>query len=273
MKLITLLENESIHRGLLSAHGFSAYIEFGDVKILFDLGPNDYYLENAKELNVPIMDVDILVISHGHYDHGTNIQGFLDMNDHAQVYISKYAFDQFVHQKVLKHPIGIQKPKSMDRVHLITKDTDILAGIKVIAEVTNERNILSDTQMKVNRKGTFIEDDFRHELYLLLIDGSQRVLLSGCSHKGIQNIVHQVEEREQLTLTHVIGGFHFMRYDETHKKEKEYLTAVGKEFHQKRNTIFFTCHCTGDAAYTILKDHMQDNLFPIHTGTVLDIQP
>ncbi|AFV12532.1 metallo-beta-lactamase family protein [Thermacetogenium phaeum DSM 12270] len=70
MLIKTLVENTSISKDFGSEHGLSLYIETKKHKILFDVGASELFLQNAKKLNVNIADVDFLVISHGHYDHG-----------------------------------------------------------------------------------------------------------------------------------------------------------------------------------------------------------
>ena len=92
MKIITLVENRTTSKEYKCKHGLSLYIETSNQKILFDMGPNNYYLQNAKKLDVKIEDVDLAVISHGHFDHGGGLGSFLKVNDKAKVYLSKKAF-------------------------------------------------------------------------------------------------------------------------------------------------------------------------------------
>jgi mRNA degradation ribonuclease J1/J2 len=70
MIIKTLVENTALSKNFGSEHGLSLYIEANSHKILFDVGASELFLENAKKLNVDISEVDYLIISHGHYDHG-----------------------------------------------------------------------------------------------------------------------------------------------------------------------------------------------------------
>jgi 7,8-dihydropterin-6-yl-methyl-4-(beta-D-ribofuranosyl)aminobenzene 5'-phosphate synthase len=70
MLIKTLVENTAISKDFGSEHGLSLYIETKKHKILFDVGASGLFLQNAKRLGVNIVDVDFLVISHGHCDHG-----------------------------------------------------------------------------------------------------------------------------------------------------------------------------------------------------------
>ncbi len=67
--LTTLIENTSISASLMAEHGLSMHIETGEHTILFDTGQSDKLLENARVLGVDLDAIDVVVISHGHYDH------------------------------------------------------------------------------------------------------------------------------------------------------------------------------------------------------------
>ena len=95
MKLITLLENTAAEPGLKEAHGLSLYLETPRHKLLFDMGPNGDFLENAGTLGVDLGAVDLAILSHGHYDHGGGLKKFLEVNDHAPVYLSNLAFGRY----------------------------------------------------------------------------------------------------------------------------------------------------------------------------------
>lgn len=70
MKFITLAENTCKSEEFEAEHGLSLYIEACGKKILFDMGQTDMFSRNAKKLGAELSDVDIAVLSHGHYDHG-----------------------------------------------------------------------------------------------------------------------------------------------------------------------------------------------------------
>ena len=85
---ITVLVEDTENENLPSAHGLSLYIETPENKILFDMGPNELFWENAEFLGIDLNTVDTAVISHGHYDHGGGLSTFLDKNKNGKVYIN-----------------------------------------------------------------------------------------------------------------------------------------------------------------------------------------
>lgn len=93
MLIKTLVENTSISKDFGSEHGLSLYIETKKHKILFDVGASELFLKNAKKLDVSIADVDFLVISHGHYDHGGGLKSFLHENTKVEVFLHRLAFE------------------------------------------------------------------------------------------------------------------------------------------------------------------------------------
>ena len=84
MKIISLLENTS-NTNLKPKHGLCLYIETLKHKILFDLGPDETYIKNAKLKKIDLEEIDIVIISHGHIDHGGGLKSFLKINSKAKI--------------------------------------------------------------------------------------------------------------------------------------------------------------------------------------------
>jgi 7,8-dihydropterin-6-yl-methyl-4-(beta-D-ribofuranosyl)aminobenzene 5'-phosphate synthase len=89
MLVKTLVEDTTRSPLLNSEHGLSIYIETNNKKILFDTGAGNLFLKNARKMGVDIRDIDIAVISHGHYDHGGGLRTFLEENENALVIFIK----------------------------------------------------------------------------------------------------------------------------------------------------------------------------------------
>ena len=272
MKVVTLVENDSEKRNLKSAHGLSLYIEHNKKKILFDIGPGKQYLKNAKKLGIDIKDIDICIISHGHFDHGRGIDTFLRVNKKAKVYVSAEAFGKMYKiKRGIYLPIGINKPLFSKRIVEITEDIKIENGIKIYTDVPFEEQIIKDETLLRKTPDGFREDDFEHEIYLVLYANSTKVLFSGCSHKGIENIIDVIESKERKPFTAVVGGFHFSHFDSGNLRQSMYLEQLADKLVNKGDVEYYTGHCTGDEAYLQMKNTMKASLHRIKTGTEIKI--
>ena len=96
MKITVLCENTSYH-GLPCEHGLSLFIETEHHKLLFDTGQSGLFAENAQKAGIDLSQVDICVLSHGHYDHGGALKIFSQINDKAKIYMNRYAFGFHYH--------------------------------------------------------------------------------------------------------------------------------------------------------------------------------
>lgn len=275
IKIITLVENTSISPKLKTKHGLSIYIETSKHKILFDVGPNEFFIENAQKLGVDISAVDTVVISHGHADHGGALAKFLEVNKTAKIYVKESAFDEHC-TKPLGIPVSIGLDRSlMDREQVIFTSDDFRIDdeLTLFSGVT-ARKLFSkgNAKLLVKKDRKTVPDEFEHEQYLVITDGDKQVMITGCSHNGIVNIAEkyaQMQGGNADKLAFVFGGFHL--FDPTAKKyESDELISGIAENLKKLNVKFYTCHCTGEKAYTLLKSIMGDQLEYLSTGTVVE---
>ncbi len=253
-----LLENTTEDPAFETEHGLSLYIETNGHKILFDAGHTALFAENAKKLGVDLSQVDFAVLSHAHYDHGGGLQTFLSLNDKAPVYISQYAFGEYLSGDA--RDIGIdQALRSNPRLIPVKEYLRIAEGLELFSGEGRAYYQPIDTGgLSARRDGVVVPEDFRHEQYLLITEGNRRVLISGCSHKGIVNIAHWFHPDV------LIGGFHFMNLDPK-GSGKAVLDAAIQEL-LRFDTEYYTCHCTGVAQYEYLKPQMQTRLFYLSAG-------
>ncbi len=244
MKILSLLENTAADPRLGAEHGLSLYVEACGRKILFDMGQTDLFADNAEQLGVDLSQVDLAVLSHGHFDHGGGLHRFLELNHKAPIYVSQYAFDEY--RDTEDAYIGIDPMlRQSDRFVLVGETLSLGEGLTLYA--CNERQQqfdLGSFDLTMVRGGEVLPDDFRHEQYLLIEENGRRVLISGCSHKGILNIA------DWFAPDILVGGFHFSRFplDDTLAGYARYLEGFATEF--------YTCHCTGMAQYEFMKQTM-----------------
>ncbi len=244
MTITSLLENTSSRSDIAAEHGLSLYIETETRRILFDMGQTDLFARNAEVLGIDLSRVDLAVLSHGHYDHGGGLATFLEINQAAPVYLTEAAF--------LPHYNGTRKYIGLDtslrchpRLRVVRGDLPLGGGLTLLSPNGRKRNHSLGSFGLTERVGdTFIPDDFRHEQYLLMEEAGKRVLVSGCSHAGVLDIM------EWFSPDALIGGFHVSKM-----ALGEELSALGEAL-AAHGTDCYTCHCTGSEQYAFLKERM-----------------
>ena len=248
LKLVTLMENSTGRTDLTAEHGLSLYIETRSKKILFDAGQSSAFADNAEKLGVDLAAVDFAVLSHGHYDHGGGLKCFREINPTAPIYLSCHAFDC--------RDMGLEDSLLEDNHLVFVQDVLAVApGLTLYSCNDRVRESPTDTSgMTANGE----PETFRHEQYLLIEEGEKRILISGCSHKGILNIVRWFQPDI------LIGGFHFMKI-----RDEEFLKSAAETL-QVYPTVYYTGHCTGEEQFDFPKEIMGSQLHRIETGTVLE---
>lgn len=262
MKITVLMENTACREDLVCEHGLSLYIETGDLRILFDAGKTGAFADNARILGIDLGSVDFAVLSHGHYDHGGGLLRFLRENDKAPVYVSSHAGRPCYHgpEKYIGLPEGLLEHP---RMILAEGDREIAPGITLCsgADLLPIHPVES-FGLQVRKEDVLVADDFRHEQYLLIREGEKLVCISGCSHRGILNIVHWF--RPDV----LVGGFHFMKLDPAGEGRLA-LDHAAREL-METDTKYYTGHCTGGAQYAYLKAQMGQQLESLSTGMVVE---
>lgn len=244
MKITVLLENTSKRTDIKTEHGLSLYIETEIGNILFDMGQSTFFAENAKMLGIDLQKVDIAILSHGHYDHGGGLAEFLKINSRAPILIHRDAF--LPHYNGTEKYIGLDISLAQNPRIIFTDDVYRITPSVSLYSCNQKERTYNFGSFGLTEKTSeqFIEDDFRHEQYLLIEENGKRILFSGCSHKGISNIV------SWFSPDILIGGFHFskMLLDENLRHKAKELNTYPTEF--------YTCHCTGEAQFLFMKEEM-----------------
>jgi 7,8-dihydropterin-6-yl-methyl-4-(beta-D-ribofuranosyl)aminobenzene 5'-phosphate synthase len=252
VKLTVLIDNNTlIDRYFYGEPAVSYFIEDGNIKVLLDVGYSDAFIKNAQKMKIDLLDVDFVVLSHGHLDHTWGLVPLIQLYTEAELEKIRY-----------------KKPTLV--THPLTFSTRTIKGLNEIGSIISEEKVANHFKLELSKDpvwlterlvflgqiartnefeakrpigkilGTGLEDDY-------LIDDSaiayksQRglVIITGCSHAGICNIIeHAKKFCEEERIIDIIGGFHLLNpSDEQLQGTLEYLKKL------KPDNVH-ACHCT-----------------------------
>jgi 7,8-dihydropterin-6-yl-methyl-4-(beta-D-ribofuranosyl)aminobenzene 5'-phosphate synthase len=235
MKLTVLTEN-CAGSGFLAEHGLSYLIEQAGEKILFDAGNTDVFLRNAKTLGIDIQkEVKTVVLSHGHWDHGDGLQYINNKTliTHPGVFMkrSRQKDDSNIGLKLSQKEIEKKFTLILSKEPYFVSDNIIFLG-----EIPRENNF----EAKVTPfSGEFDKLDFvNDDSAIVVIDNDELVVITGCSHAGICNIIEYACKVTSIDkVKAVIGGFHLKHNNLQTQRTIKYLK-------KKKIRKIYPSHCT-----------------------------
>lgn len=261
MKVYVLIENtKPFESAYLSEHGLCMYFEHNGKHILYDTGASDKFIYNATLMGIDLAKVDMCVLSHGHYDHTGGLRYFLDINKKAQVYMKRSACRELYSRKLLRYRYTGMDKKFVEnysgRIKYIEEDTVITKGV-ALATINKYRNFPKyTTSMYYLQDEQMVNDDLAHELFINVKTQKGNVVLTGCSHHGLINVLKTAEEKFGKVYG-VAGGFHLNGTKlfgiRMRKESKHEIRTIAKYFEKKGIKKIYTGHCTGEKPYERLK--------------------
>lgn len=269
MKIVTLVENTSINEDLIPMHGLSLYIETSKHKILIDLGNGDKFYQNSLKLGVDISNVDIAIITHGHNDHGGGLNCFLEKNRKAKVYIQRLAFEDYFVKTDKENYIGLDKALiNNPRIVLLDGDYKIDEELTLITNPEiKEAMPLFNSYLYEKENGILKQDRFLHEQSVIISD-NKTLLVGGCAHSGILNIINDALKKTEK-IDYCISGFHLFNPG-LNQTDFGAIESLSDKL-LKTGIKVYTCHCTGPAAYEKLKENMREKIEYLSTGSEIII--
>ena len=272
-RIVTLVENTSASPEYRSRHGLSLYIETEKHRILFDVGPDKLFLENAGKKDIDISKIDTVIISHGHKDHGGALRYLMDYNSSAKIYIRREAFEPH-YIKVLGIPVSVGLEAGLlesPQIVLTGDEVRIDEEMLLFSKVEADRFLLRSNRVLYRKEqGRLAADNFAHEQSLILSVEGTRILFAGCSHAGIVNIQSRAEELAAADMTAVVGGFHLYNPPTGKYEPDGMIDRIADELKKTKST-YYTCHCTGARAYERMKGVLGERLKYLRTGAELKI--
>lgn len=234
-----LYDNYAFAPGLETDWGFACLIKGFGKTILFDTGAEpEPFLANLRALKVDPSTIDIVFISHDHGDHTGGLAEFLKLNNKVKVWLPgslradiAKAYDDLV----LKAGAEVVRKKEPAEVCPGVRSTGELTGVAL------EQALILDTA-----------------------DGS--VVVTGCAHPGILEILKRARKVSDREIALVLGGFHLLQTPEPE------LRAIIRAFKDKLGVKRVAAtHCTGDAAIALFKDAYGADFVPVGAGKVLTL--
>ena len=264
MKIITLMENTKGRHDVHAEHGLSFYMETTKHKLLLDTGTSDLTWENADTLGIDLTKIDTVVLSHGHYDHTGGVMGFVKRNQNARIYVQKKAAGQFYHGE---RYIGMDPEiLKLPQLALLEGSYEIDEELEIFSDITGrilwpKGNLLLSELVN----GEHVQDEFLHEQCLVIKDAEKHILVSGCAHNGILNILDRYHAIYQGYPDLVLSGFHMMKKTGYTDEEAEDIKKTAKRL-KELPTVFYTGHCTSEPAFELMKPILGEQLKALRSG-------
>ena len=233
MKMTVVYDNNAYDPRLRTAWGFACLVERGDLILLFDTGGDAAtLLSNMETLGLDPAEIDIVVLSHIHGDHVGGLGGILAVNEETTVYLPRSFPASFKEQaKSYAHVVEVHEPM------------EIAEGIYTTGEMG--AGIIEQSLVVATDPGL--------------------VVISGCAHPGIVNIVAKAKEtmREEVHL--VMGGFHLGGASQAT------IEGIVEDFRKLGVQKAAPCHCSGDRAREMFAAEYGEDFIEAGVGKVLDI--
>ena len=274
MKLTVLAEDhpDPEHPDLNSDHGFSLLAEMGDLTILYDFGSDGSLSINSEKLGIDLGTVNSAILSHGHYDHSGGIGYFLSVNPDSRIHHGRGAFHhRWSISRGSPKEVGISlvpTEEVVERLSVVDSLIDNEEYVILPAAPGHRARPAGNASLLAGPEGNRLQDDFTDELTLVLRGDEGLVVVTGCSHRGILNIVDQVRAYcPKCPIRALIGGFHLVDADES----DDSLRSIGAILNADlAETEVFTGHCTGSRSASILAEMMGQRIKTLHVGMVLN---
>ena len=280
MKFVVLMENTAPEASCLAAeHGLSLYIELNGRRLLLDAGASGQFADNAAALGIDLSAIDLAVLSHGHYDHADGLRRFFSENQRAKVYAQPTAGGAyFSTSQGEPRFVGVHREIwEGHRERFVTPEGlyPLLEGAWLVPETVHGGPFASRETSLLRKVGEdqFVPDDFSHEHSLVLEGAQGLVVFNSCSHGGIVNIVDGVREQLGKPVYAVVGGLHMHSRTAPSGMNcaPEYVSAVADALIQRGVAHVYTGHCTGQAAFALLKERLGDRLEALTGGLTVEL--
>ena len=274
---ITILCDNSISKsGFVGEHGFSLLIERDDRKYLLDTGPGMSLPLNLKALNKDLKSLNKVFVSHGHYDHTGGLKwviqqvGKVEVVAHPDIFSRHMILDSQDTGEPSRY-IGCQftqdeLEQSGATFTFIDHTREVSPGLWFVTGVDPDpENLPNDARLLIPQGKKFVSDPLRDDASLLIETDGAPILVLGCAHAGVFNILDHIREDMGITkLRAILGGTHLMFFG-----PKDIRRAIDK-FEEFSIDLVGVSHCTGFQAAVELSNHFGDRFRLASAGSVFN---
>ncbi|AEI14384.1 beta-lactamase domain protein [Flexistipes sinusarabici DSM 4947] len=270
MKVTFLTDNYTDSRNLLAEHGFSCLINFEKYNFLFDTGQTISMAHNSDILGKSLDTLDAVFLSHGHYDHTGGLGYISNKKNKTVVYCSSKIADN--HRKKNAEDeykyIGIENQilKEQNLNFYYINDSIHLTPNIIFTHINRYDDFDSDKNLYIKEGEKYTKDPFRDEMFLILQESDGLTIITGCSHRGILNIVRTaINITGANTIKNLIGGFHLFRSSDSE------IIEIAEKLNRYNIGHIITGHCTGLNGLFVLKNICRNKITPIKSGLTLTL--
>jgi 7,8-dihydropterin-6-yl-methyl-4-(beta-D-ribofuranosyl)aminobenzene 5'-phosphate synthase len=276
MKITTLIENKSGDKeDLYTEHGLSVYIEVDGKNILFDTGQSGNFIDNADRLDIDLKNLDYVIISHGHCDHSGGFERLIkEINPDIKLYLGngffdkKYNLRQSGEYEYLGNPFdkSFLKKNNIYTQYINDDITNVTESLLIFTNFNRKEEYENINQsMYIKEDDKYKKDMFLDEISIGIKTDKGLVVIVGCSHVGIVNILDTIIQRTRMKIYALIGGTHLITEDE------EKIDILIEYLKEKDVKLIGACHCTGKQGETMLSQQLEENFINNNTGDVLKV--
>ena len=205
---------------------------------------------------------------------------FLDGNQRAKVYLGKSETEDYYFRFLgpIRMHVGLDSAvlqRHAHRIEVVEGMTEISPGVHVLARIEGPHAApKGNRRLSVGRGRAARQDTFEHELMLVIRGQEGLVVFTGCSHRGILNMIHTAREQfGGAPIRAVFGGFHLIGLPilNTMAGTRREVEEIGRALQEFDIGRLYTGHCTGPKAYRVLKGVLGERLQLFPTGSSVEV--